>query len=128
MWQFLEYAVQVVQVLFLVFVMGVAGIVPLIALYLLSEEFRDIVHDFEMWAAHRRLKKRMKHQNYDYEDDPEVAELIFEQSQFYPSIFDAVVEDRGVDPRERLRSEKAQQARDQEVLDRSTEYRNGISQ
>lgn len=127
MWQFLEYAVQAVQVLILIVVMGLAGIVPLIALYLLSEEARDIVHDFEMWAAHRRLKKRMTRQNYDYDDDPEVAELIFEQSQFYPSIFDAVVADHG-DPREQLRSEKARQARDQEIIDRSTEYTNGISQ
>lgn len=124
-----------VQYIFMFVVVGSLMLLVIAGVYMVSDDFREIVHDFEMWAAHRRLRKRMARQFREYgvesyvmlEKDPEFTELVFEQNVIYPSIFDAVVADHG-DPRSILRQKKEQEAHDQETLDRASEYRRGITQ
>lgn len=115
-----------------VLIMGIAPIAVLVMLYLCSESFRDLVHDFEMWAANLRLKKRMKHnKTYEYlapyEDvDPQVHLLLFEQDKQFPTIFEAVAADHNLSVKDILKTKTSQDAKDRSIIERATEYHNGI--
>jgi hypothetical protein len=105
--EFVQFIVHVFQLLVLFFVLGLTVIMAMAGLYLASEEVRDSVHDFEMWAAHRRLNRRLKKDPDPYpvlteyaEKDNLVKVLLFEERTAFPTVFDQVVYDHDGDPRD----------------------------
>lgn len=108
MLEIISVFVTILQYLTLFFVLGAFALTTFAGIYLMSAEIRDLVHDFEMWAAHRRLKRRMKDKQY-------------------PTIFEAVAANHGPDVQNLLRTGKAQAVRDQTIINRATEYTNALN-
>jgi hypothetical protein len=102
-----QFLVDIVRLLTLFLMLGLTFIMVAAGLYLASSEVRELVHDFEMWAAHRRLNRRLKQDPDPYpvlteyaEEDNLVKVLLFEERQAFPTIFDQVVYDFDGDPRD----------------------------
>lgn len=145
----IDFILNVIQCIVLGFIICVFAIFPLIGLYLMSETARELVEDFQMWAFKRRIKYKLKHGkvtvlNDEFipnnglpiikfkhpitpEEAAEIRKMIGERPKgFYNTIFEEVAAEHHVDPRDVVRSQKEQDAQDQETLDRATEYHNDL--
>lgn len=113
---------QILQWIILAVILAAFSLIPLAGLYLASQEVRDIVKAFQRWESARRSRRESKHSrsrriSYSQKD----AELTM---RCYHTIYDEMVAQ--FDPRDTLRLKKEQDAKDQETLDKATEYTNAL--
>lgn len=135
----LEFVSAIMTALSWVALIVMVGIFVLIVLggfYMVSPMFRAIVSDFEMWDGKRRLRRHIRRGFSEgnpamlayAKADVEFTAQIFGRRPTFGTVYDEVAFAHQIDPREEMRQNKAQDAADQEIIDRATEYRNGISE
>lgn len=136
MLEFVAVLLNVIQFIVLAVIIGAFVLVMLAGLYLASEEVREQVRDFERWAALRRYKKNFLRAQKEggptimlpyAKADVELTQKLFATYKRPGLIFDQVAEDMNIDPQDVLREKKAQDARDQEIIDRAKEYGNDLT-
>lgn len=130
----IDLLLQILSWIIMAVILAAVSLIPLIGMYLLSEEFRDIVKDFQRWEANWRVRRDAKNWPDAFDDlvsysqkDAELTLSLYHNRRKPGFIFEQTVADHPeIDPRDILRHHKEQDAQDQETLDRATEYRNDL--
>jgi len=115
----LDFILMVFEWIIMAVILAVFSLFPLIGMYLMWEGFRDLVHDFQRWALKRLFKRKIKRNSLRNH----IVLLPSEPERKNLSIYDQMIEEQ----KDAKRLQKEIEARDQDTIDRATEYHNDLS-